>query len=132
MIVTSKQIMYLCGGNSKYTDYKVLSSMKVTKTVRHKIPKDSSRRDNKGGLPDYLKGFEDYYDEWRWCDGRYRYYTIKREYIDKALRPEYEIEVTYELLDIELTEKGKKECERRLNIHKKNMERYALLLGRRL
>ena len=128
MIVTNKQIMYLCDGNSKYTDYKVLGTMKVTKTVHHKIP-DCTGRYTKG-LPNYLKGFEDYYDE-RTSFG-FTYYGIRKEYEDKSKRPEYEIEVTYELLDIELTEKGKKECERRLNIHKKNMERYALLLGRRL
>lgn len=128
MIVTSKQIMYLYGGNSKDTDYKVLGSEKVTKTVRHKIPECTGYYAK--GFPHYLKGFENYYEQ-RKCFGL-TYYGIKKEYEDKSKRPEYEIKVTYELFDIELTEQGKEECERRLNLHKKNMERYALLLGRRL
>ncbi len=106
-------------------DYIVVGTENFTKTIHHPIPGVTRRRDGKDGLPDYLKGFENYY---RTSDyfGMI-YYCIKDEY--KENRPEYEIEVTSQIVDIRLTEIGRKECERRFNIHKKNMEKYARLLG---
>ena len=106
-------------------DYIVLGSEKVSKIIHQTIPECTGNR--LSGFPNYLKGFEDYYEKRTYFG--FTYYNIKKEYEDKSKRPMYELEITYNLLDIELTERGKKECERRFNIHKRNMEKYAYLLG---
>lgn len=107
-------------------DYIVVGTEEVKKIVHHPIPIITRIQDGKADFPNYLKGFEDYYNVKNILGATY--YLLKDEYEDDN-RPEYEIEVTSQIVDIRLTERGRKECERRFNIHKKNMEKYARLLG---
>lgn len=127
MKIRKSELKSLVEGIYKFKgDYIVMGTENVTKIVHHPIPKITRKQDGKAGFPNYLKGFEDYYNV-RDILGA-TYYLLKDEYDDEN-RPEYEIEVTSQIVDIRLTKRGREECERRFNIHKKNMEKYARLLG---
>ena len=106
-------------------DYVIVNRETVTKTVHHKIPTTVGAFTTH--FPEYLKGFEKYYNlnysEW---GGTLYDSDIKPEYMFN--RPEYSYEVTYEVLDIELTEVGKKKVQFRYDLHKRNMEKYGAFL----
>jgi hypothetical protein len=111
-----------------YTDYghyRILAEEKVTKEVQHPIPYYSNAV-GPNNFPEYLKGFEEYYKM-----GYHSPYTtqwiLKPEY--KENRPKYTYKVTYTVYDIELTEEGQKEVERRYNMYLRLTEKYARLLG---
>ena len=71
-------------------------------------------------FPNYLKGFEDYYEGLGAC------YRLKREYIEN--RPKYLVNIEYEVYDITPNKKLKKELERRKNMYKKLYEKYSAYL----
>lgn len=104
--------------------YRVLEEETVTKEVQHPIPYCSVC--NGTGFPEYLKGFEKCYSR-----GYHSPYStewiLKPEY--KENRPKYTYKVTYTLYDIELTEMGHEEIERRYNMYLRLTEKYARLLG---
>lgn len=121
--VSKKNVQYLKHSRwEKYNDYNVVATHEVKKTVTHPLPFStcafSFGRD--GG---YLKGFASYYhqDEYRsatlWLNNEYREH-----------RPNYTIEIVYNLYDIELTERGLKKVHDRYELHRRNAERYAALL----
>lgn len=116
-----KTLKHYCGP----VNYVVMEKETITKAKQCKIPYETWS--NK--FPKYLKGFEQYYDKvtvknyW----GVEEYWKLKDEY--KENRPMYSIVLTYDLLTIELTEEGKTEVKRRYEMHKRNMEKYASLLG---
>lgn len=108
--------------------YWVNSRTEVTKEVRHKIPYEPGWFTNK--FPKYLAGFEDCYEmryHTDWGKGSRPYWHLKPEYEDN--RPLYTIKITYTELDITLTDEGREEVQRRYEIHKRNLEKYARLLG---
>ena len=123
MKVTNREIKSLCNWG-KYVDYRVVGVESVTKTVSHEIPLTTGVIGT--GFPIYLFDFKDYYMN----TNKYRrggYWILKSEYIEN--RPRYSITVTYNVLDVEFTEHGKEEIARRYNLHKRNMEKYARLMG---
>jgi len=123
MKVTNGEIRSLCKWG-KNTDYRVVGVESVTKTVSHEIPLTTGVIGR--GFPIYLFGFEKYYtDTNRYKNGGY--WILKSEYIEN--RPRYSITVTYNVLDVEFTKHGKEEIARRYNLHKRNMEKYARLMG---
>lgn len=122
--VTNKVLQYF---GPRY--FNIIGREVITRTVFHKIPYETGYYN--GEFPKYLAGFEHYYEErhrenW-WSSGHTSYWHIKPEYEDN--RPQYSISVTYVECEVEFTEKGKKEIERRYNIHKRNLEKYARLMG---
>ena len=125
MKVTCSQIKNLYS-SGKHPQYKVLKEERKNVIVAHKIPFSTGFFLN--DFPNYLKGFEEYYEEKIVRFSRYtrRYWELKPQY--KENRPSYTFEAISYVLDIELTEEGKKEIQRRYNIHKRNMEKYANLM----
>lgn len=113
MKVTHKQIKYLGGY------YNILSSEEKTVEVLREIPFETGIFTDK--FPKYLKGYKKYYKK-QYCG-----YCLKPQFISN--RPLYAIVITYHLYDIELTESGRVEVQKRYEIHKRNMERYASLLS---
>ena len=98
--------------------YNLIDTKTVTKTVERSIP--TCTEDNKK-FPTYLTGFAHCYNR-----GAY-VFTLKPEYQNN--RPKYSITVSYEVYTIEFTDIGRKEIARRYKIHKRNMDRYAKLMG---
>lgn len=127
MKVTRKTLRTLIK-ESPYTDYahyRILAEEKVTKEVQHPIPYKCSTYGTQD-LPEYLKGFEKCY-EMGYHSKYTTHWTLKPEY--KENRPKYTYKVTYTVYDIELTEEGQKEIDRRYNIYLRLTEKYARLLG---
>lgn len=106
--------------------YDEISREPIIKTIIKKAPLSTGWTCNcdKDGFPLYLKECKEYYNipKHKW-----EMWELKEEYREN--RPTYSVTISYELIDIELTEAGKKEVERRYKIHKRNMEKYAKLLG---
>lgn len=125
MKVTCNQIQNLYS-YGKHPHYKVLNEERKSVIVTHKIPFTAGTLT--GFFPSYLKGFEKYYEHKSIKFSRFKYecWELKPEY--KENRPSYTFEAISYVLDIELTEEGKKEIQRRYNIHKRNMEKYASLM----
>lgn len=71
-------------------------------------------------FPKYLKGYEEYYNNFHW------YWKLKDEYISH--RPKYKIAITYYYYDIELTNKGREKIEERYKFHKRLSDEYAKIL----
>lgn len=132
MIVNYSMVKRLRDHAGKYNPkefpkhYDVIRTEKVTKTFTKPVPYTAGWACNcdEDGFPKYLAGCKDYYNH---PTHKWQPFQLKPEYEDN--RPTYSITITYEVLDIELTEEGRKEVERRYNIHKRNMEKYAKLLG---
>lgn len=121
MKCTYSQIQYL------YCDaYKVISREPVIKMISKPVPHTAGWSCNcdEDGFPLYLAECKNYYNR---PAHKWQPFQLKPEYEDN--RPTYSVRIAYEVLDIELTAKGKKEVERRYKIHKRNMEKYAKLLG---
>ena len=105
--------------------YDVISTEKVTKTFQKLVPWTTMGNNcDEDGFPLYLAGCKEFYNK---PTHRWGAWTLKNEYAEN--RPTYFITITYEAYEIELTPEGKKEVERRYKIHKRNMEKYAKLLG---
>ena len=106
--------------------YDVISTEKVTKTITKRVPYTTGYYGDydENGFPKYLKGCEEFYLK---PNHKWEPWRLKPEY--ETNRPTYSTTITYEVLEIKLTAEGKKEVERRYNIHKRNMEKYAKLLG---
>lgn len=108
--------------------YTVIGKEEITKNISRNIPITTGF--GCSCFPSYLKGFEDYYNKEKqtWgsritiCGWR-----LKSEYLKN--RPQYTISVTYTLYDVEFTKTGKDEIKRRYDIHKRNLEKYASLMG---
>lgn len=100
-------------------DYNIVATHEIIKTITRPIPICTiAFRDNADG--GYLKGFADYYRN-GWFDA-----ILKDEYRDN--RPNYTITISYNLYDIELTEKGMKKVVNRCERYRRLAERYATLL----
>ena len=125
MKVTHNQVKYLKSWSDTYFITK--GTEEKTITVQHKIPRVTGVFENH--FPNYLQGFEQYYDlvPMRAYLSVHNRWVIKPEYEEN--RPLYSISTTIEILDIELTEEGKKEVQRRYELHKRNMEKYESLLN---
>jgi hypothetical protein len=109
---------------SSYRDYKIIDKHEVTTTVTHPIPYTTGcvtyGRNPKSILPDYLKGFEQYYDA-----GRYSM-RIKPEY--RYNRPKYTIEVKHTLYDVELTKLGMEYVQERISHYQRLAQGFARFL----
>jgi hypothetical protein len=109
---------------SSYRDYKIINKHEVTTTVTHPIPHSTGYvtygRNPKSILPDYLKGFEQYYDA-----GRYSM-RIKPEY--RYNRPKYTIEVKHTLYDVELTKLGMEYVQERISHYQRLAQGFARFL----
>lgn len=106
--------------NTLWSDYySIVSERMETKTVTNPIPYTTGIYESQ--FPTYLKGFEDYYEK----VSRFAPWRLK----DKKNRPCYTITVSYPVYDIKLKPNGEKEFQRRYQMHKRNMEKYARLLG---
>lgn len=108
---------------SGYRDYNVVNKHEVTTTVTHPIPYTTGYvdyRENAPVLPDYLKGFEQYYNK-GYCSLR-----IKPEY--RYNRPNYTIEVKHTLYDVELTKLGKEYVQERVNYYQRLAQGFARFL----
>jgi len=104
-----------------WKSYEIISEEKVTKVVYHPIPFSTGfSRSNQ--FPQYLKGYEDYYER---IDNRRKLY-LKEQY--QNCRPQYAYTVTYTIYDVEWKDYAKQEIARRYASHKKNMEFYARLM----
>lgn len=100
-------------------DYNIVGRHEVIKTITRPIPTYTSAFvDNKDG--GYLRGFAEYYRE-VWGGS-----ILKDEYREN--RPNYTVAISYELYDIELTERGLKKVIDRYEQHRRIAERYATLL----
>ena len=121
MRVKSSQVKYLCAYG---VDYRVTSVEKVTRTITKPLPVITGWGPSK--FPKYLKGYEQYYN----CvDNYYPYWKLKPEYcVHGENRPCYTIEVTYDVIDITLTEGGREKVQNRMERHNKLAKQYALLL----
>ena len=100
--------------------YEIVSEEKVTKVVTKHIPEMPGFFG--GGFPQYLKGFEEYYKHY------HSGWVLLPQYLDKVNRPCYTLEVLYTLYDVEFTSKGKELIQKRYDMHKHAMEKYAKLL----
>lgn len=76
-------------------------------------------------FPNYLRGCESYYKEHK-IGINSRYWVLKDKYREN--RPTYDWNITYTVYDIELTDEGKEEVERRYYMHLRNMEKYLRLM----
>ena len=105
------------------SDYTIIGREMVTRTVTHKVPFRTYV--DHGQLPQYLRGFEDYYtlNSSRWC---YRF-ELKPEF--EKNRPTYTYTVTYEEMEVELTELGKEKVQNRIKSLEKSLKKYTRLLG---
>ena len=104
-------------------DYNVVGRETVTRTIKARLPMSTCAA-REGG---YLEAYQDYYNESAWARyNPYSYRYLKSEYVDN--RPTYDVEVTYDLLEVELTPRGRAKAQQRYEMHKRNMERYAKLL----
>lgn len=108
-------------------DYNIVATHEIRKTITRPLPihTDAFMSDKKNS---YLEGFVDCYTPWKTPLG----YTwggafLKDEYRGKN-RPKYTIEISYNLYDIELTEKGMKKVVNRCERYRRLAERYATLL----
>lgn len=121
-----KYLGYLRVHGHSCNAYKVISREPVIKMISKPVPHTAGWSCNcdEDGFPLYLAGCKDYYDR---PAHKWQSFQLKPEYEDN--RPTYSVRIAYEVLDIELTAEGKAEVERRYNIHKRNMEKYAKLLG---
>lgn len=126
MKVTHSQVKYLTYWRNFTHYYVVKSKEQKTITVQHKIPFVAGAFAPE--FPQYLKGFEHCYDsaQERAAFHTYNKWVLKPEYAEN--RPLYSFTTTVEIMDIELTEEGKKEVQRRYELHKRNMDRYERLL----
>lgn len=120
MILYNKKLKQFVNGVEKYS-YTI-----ATKVVTKPIPLETGYGDeyDEDGFPLYLKEFKKYYEKSR--SYYWNPWKLQKEYIDN--RPTYTIKVSYKTYDVEFNDFGKKEIERRYNIHKRNMEKYAKLM----
>lgn len=119
--VSKKNVQYLVHSRwEECNDYSIVATHEIKKTVTHPIPfsTDAFRFGRDGG---YLKDFANYYNP-----DTYFSAMLKNEYREN--RPNYTIEIVYNLYDIELTERGAKKVRDRYELHRRNAERYAALL----
>ena len=123
MKTTKSVLKSFCNYSKDYKNYEIIDSEKVTRTVTHKIPFETTAF--YAGEKSYLSGFEAYYEKidhypfsphWR----------LRSEYVKN--RPTYSIEITYNLLTVEFTEQGKERIKYRYELHRRNMEKYAKLM----
>jgi hypothetical protein len=126
MKVTHSQVKYLTYWRNFTHYYVVKNKEQKTITIQHKIPFVTGVY--APAFPQYLKGFEHCYDsaQERGCYYTYNKWVLKPEYAEN--RPLYSFTTTVEIMDIELTEAGKEEVQRRYELHKRNMDRYERLL----
>ena len=108
---------------SGYRDYRIVNKHEVTTTVTHPIPYTTGyvlHSTMELVLPDYLKGFEQYY--------KVRSYGIylKPEY--RHNRPKYTIEVKHTLYDVELTQLGMEYVQKRLSYYQRLAQGFARFL----
>lgn len=108
-------------------DYIVNGTEYARKTLSKPIPYGTGVRyfhNGKRHIPDYLDGFEDYYE----CPkGTYDMYFLKREYWEN--RPHYEITIEYLVYDVDLTDEGKKRIKDRYNHYSKIANRYKKVMS---
>ena len=120
MKVTFTTVQYLWSQH-----YHIISEERVTEEFTKLCPKTTGWNWDTD-FPKYLAGCEKYYQPRTEKYGANQW-ELKPEYREN--RPTYKITITYTLYDVELTANGKREATRRYNIHKRNMEKYAKLLG---
>lgn len=103
--------------------YTIVATEKKTATVKRPLPYRTGW--DRTHFPNYLAGFENYYECKTFYGGAI--WALKLEYWKN--RPTYTQTIEFDLLDVEFTEEGKKEIQRRYELHKRNMEKYARLLS---
>ena len=109
-------------GNPDYNDYRIINRETVKRTVTRPLPFRTNALDE----GEYLHDYAQYYREVPHHYG----YILRDEYYRDEGRPTYEIEISYELLEVELTERGMTKARKRYDFHKRNADRYAKLLGK--
>ena len=108
---------------SGYRDYKIVNKHEVTTTVTHHIPYSTgytTYRSKEAVIPDYLKGFEKYYDV--------GYYSLRLKPEYRYNRPNYTIEVKHTLYDVELTKLGKEHVQKRVSYYQRVAQEFARFL----
>ena len=108
---------------SGYRDYRIVNKHEVTTTVTHPIPYSTgytTYRTKEAVIPDYLKGFEKYYDIERYG------MRLKPEYCSN--RPTYTIDVKHTLYDVEMTKLGKEYVQKRANYYQRMAQEYTRFL----
>lgn len=103
----------------------ILSRREETKTVYIKLPFYAGKLSDDSSFPKYLEGYEKCY---RKSGGEWNDWVLTEE--AKKFRDLIKVpfEVKINIYDVKITEEGKAEIQRRYNIHKRNMEKYAKLL----
>lgn len=108
------------------THYTVNSIEYKKKVITAFLPYETGKYEaGKVVFPDYLKGYEEYYDY------RYHCFNLKREYRLNGSkgRPTYTLEITYPVYDITFTPWGVETLESRYRSYKKLADEYGKLLG---
>lgn len=121
--VSAKKLQYLNHWENDLwhaNDYNIVGRHLVKKTITRPLP-FYSYGVCEGG---YLEGYSRYYEPTEWLSGMKH---LKREYRGEN-RPTYTLEISYCLLDIELTERGFEKVMKRYEQHMRIAKRYASLL----
>ncbi len=102
----------------------ILSRREETKTIYIKLPFHAGKISDYS-FPKYLEGYEKCY---RKSEGKWNNWVLTEEAkkFRDLIKVPFEIKVN--IYDVKITEEGKAEIQRRYNIHKRNMEKYAKLL----
>lgn len=106
-------------------DYNIVATHVIDRKTIHKPIPDCTSHYGSHKLPDYLKGFEDYYDY------KFGRFYLKKEY-DRfygGKTPEFALEVTIYTYDVELTEHGKAKVEARYEMYSKRALKYLALMA---
>ena len=85
---------------------------KVTKKIPFNVYQEK--------FPEYLKGYENYYEKGSYC------WYLKSEYLRN--RPTYTFTVTHPRFDIVLTKDGEKRAKKFIDFHKRMLKKYEKLL----
>lgn len=102
-----------------YDHYTTLGTETIHKTIVRPIPICTGSLWPKH-FPNYLKGYEQFYEEFFYC------YRLKEEYLN--CRPDYFIDITYKVYDIELTVEGKSRIEALHSKYQRLADKYSKLL----
>lgn len=95
-------------------------------TITKPIPEHTGHKDY---FPEYLKGFEQYYDAPKYSWGCYE---LKREYrpwVNLKQRPSYTIQVVNKTYDVELTDAGKETVAKRYEYFSNQAAKYLKLMA---
>ena len=105
-------------------DYNVVATHVIDRKTIHKPIPESTGHYGSHKIPDYLKGFEDYYDY------KFGRFYLKKEYnrFYGGKTPEFTLEVPICTYDVELTEHGRAKVKARYEKYNKLASKYLALM----